>query len=153
MVPCHYFFVFLYFFCFFIFHFLFFEYLEFYYQLQSIRKSSPSLKSLISQPTLFPLFLLKFPPTISVSSDKSFDIFNITHLSIKSLALFGSSFANTIKTFSFLKYSFGLLYLPSTAAQSLIDSSILYCSVPIYSPLGRLNRNISVFVEQMFPKM
>merc|ERR1711954_515951 len=106
MVPCHYFFVFLYFFCFFIFHFLFFEYFEFYYQLQSIRKSSPSLKSLISQPTLFPLFLLLFPPTISVSSDKSFDIFNITHLSLESLALVGSSFAKIIKTLGFLKYNF-----------------------------------------------
>ena len=56
--------------------------------------------------TLSYIPLLKLPPTISTSSVKSFDIFNITHLSLESLALFGSSFAKTIKTLGFLKYNF-----------------------------------------------
>merc|ERR1711954_244301 len=44
-------------------------------------------------------------------------------------------------------------YLPSIATTSLILLSILYCSVSRYSPLGTLNRKISVCFEQSFPKI
>ena len=88
---------------------------------------------------------------ISVKPDKSFDIFNIIHLSLESFSIFGFLFAKTINTFGVLKFSIRPLYSSDVAHPSLIFSSISYCSVCKYCALGTLKRKISVFVEYSFP--